>query len=160
VDAKKLSVYSIPQLGIFMPRWDGRIYLLPHAIILIRCLVWGIGHVCVFSTECWGSLLAARVIGVTCWHKRIMMTCELAEWPDNGDRKAVLGVCSWPTFACLRPRLGKLSCLAFRPCGPENIETVETDLVKLSKQRFYNDSSLFFNVKFFVFFFLLNHGLV
>ena len=26
--------------------------------------------------------------------KRMMLTCELAECPDNGDRKAVLGICS------------------------------------------------------------------
>jgi hypothetical protein len=26
--------------------------------------------------------------------KRMMLTCELAEYPDNGDRKAVLVICS------------------------------------------------------------------
>ena len=35
---------------------------------------------------------------------------------------------------------------AFRPCGTENMETVETDLEKLIKRRSYNDSSLSFNV--------------
>ena len=35
---------------------------------------------------------------------------------------------------------------AFKPCGTENIETVETDLEKLIKRRIYNDSSLSFNV--------------
>jgi hypothetical protein len=35
---------------------------------------------------------------------------------------------------------------AFRPCGTDNIETVETNLEKLIKRRNYNDSSLFLNV--------------
>ena len=35
---------------------------------------------------------------------------------------------------------------AFRPCGTQNMETVETDLEKLIKRRSYNDSSLSFNV--------------
>jgi hypothetical protein len=35
---------------------------------------------------------------------------------------------------------------AFRPCGTENIESVETHLEKLIKRRLYNDSSLSFNV--------------
>ena len=26
--------------------------------------------------------------------QRMMLTCELAECPDNGDRKAVLDICS------------------------------------------------------------------
>ena len=40
------------------------------------------------------------------------LTCEFAECPDFGDKKADLGICFWPTFACLCPRLDKLSCLA------------------------------------------------
>ena len=35
---------------------------------------------------------------------------------------------------------------AFRPCGTQNMETVETDLEKLIKRSIYNDSSLSFNV--------------
>ena len=35
---------------------------------------------------------------------------------------------------------------AFRPCGTEFMETVETDLEKLIKRRSYNDFSLSFNV--------------
>jgi hypothetical protein len=35
---------------------------------------------------------------------------------------------------------------AFRPCGTEFMETVETDLEKLIKRRSYNDSFLSFKV--------------
>jgi hypothetical protein len=35
---------------------------------------------------------------------------------------------------------------AFRPCGTENMDTVETDLEQLIKRRSYIDSSLSFNV--------------
>jgi hypothetical protein len=35
---------------------------------------------------------------------------------------------------------------AFKPCGTENIETVETNFEKLIKRRIYNDSSLSFIV--------------
>ena len=43
----------------------GRIHLLAYGMILIRYLIWGRGHVCVFSTECCRSMLAAKMIRVT-----------------------------------------------------------------------------------------------
>jgi hypothetical protein len=38
----------------------------------------------------------------------MILTCELAECPENGDRKIVVVICSWHYFACLYPRLDKL----------------------------------------------------
>ena len=105
-----LSVYGTLQPDILMPRRNGRIYLLTDGMILIRYLIWGRGHVCDFSSGCCRRVLTARVIGVIYWHKRIMLTCELAESPDNGGRRTVLDICSWTTFACLYSRLDQLPC--------------------------------------------------
>ena len=142
-----LSVYSILQLGILMPRWDGKFCLLVYGIILIRCLYGQEGMFVFFLQNVSGSCLLPEWF-VTCWHKRIMLTCELAECPDNGDRKAVLSVCSWPTFACLCPKLDKLSCLAsrFDALWDREHRYCRNWLGKLFKMRIYNDFSLSFNV--------------
>ena len=52
------------------------------------------------------------------------------------------------THLCLPiSQIGQAALLqAFRPCGTENMETVETDLENLIKKRSYDDSSLSFNV--------------
>ena len=52
------------------------------------------------------------------------------------------------THLCLPiSQIGQAALLqAFRPCGTENMETVETDLEKPIERKSYNDSSLSFNV--------------
>ena len=52
--------YRILQPGILIPRWNGRIHILAHGIILFRYLIWGREYVCVFSTECCRSMLASK----------------------------------------------------------------------------------------------------
>ena len=50
-----------------------RIHLLTHGMILNRKLIWGKGgSVSVFSTECYRSMLASRMIGVT--------GCPVSSW--------------------------------------------------------------------------------
>lgn len=62
-----LRVYGTLQPGMLLPRWNERIHILAHDMILFRYLIWGRGHVCVFSTECYRSMLAPTVIGEICW---------------------------------------------------------------------------------------------
>jgi hypothetical protein len=73
-----------------MLRLDERIHLLAYVMILIRYLIWGRVHVFVF-------FFFHRMLQVhaSCQNDSCdMLTLELAECPDNGDRKSVLGVCS------------------------------------------------------------------
>ena len=75
-----------------------------------------------------------------------MLTCELVESSDNGDREVLLDM--FLTHLCLpTSQIGKAALLqAFRPCVTENVETVGIDLENLMKRRSYNDSSFSFNV--------------
>jgi hypothetical protein len=84
-------------------------------MVLIRYLIWERQHVCLFV--CFSCrMLSKRASCQSDWWfmlmlgQSMMLTCELPECPDNSDRKAVLGLCSWPTFDCLYPRLDKLPC--------------------------------------------------
>lgn len=132
-----LNVYDTVQLGILIPRWNGRIHLLAYGIVPIRQVsIWGRGHVFgFFSSGCCRSMVAARAIGETCWH-----------WDNE---------CCWPWACwvpwqwwqgnCIRHLLLTHLCLpisqigqaalpqAFRPCGTENIETVETAFRKTNQ---------------------------
>ena len=48
--------------------WDKGIHLLAHGMILFRYLIWGKGgNISVFSTECYKSVLAPKMIHVTGW---------------------------------------------------------------------------------------------
>ena len=133
-----LSVYGILQPGILMPRWNGRIHLLVYGMILIRYLICGWGHIRVFffSAGCCRSMLAARVIGETCW-------CWDKEWcwPVSllSALTMVTGKLYWKyVLDPLLPisQIGQAALLqAFRPCGTENMETVKTDLENLIKKK-------------------------
>lgn len=114
-----LRVYGTLQPGMLLPRWNERIHILAHDMILFRYLIWGRGHVCVFfhrmlqehassHSDWWDMLMLGQ---------RTMLTCELAEFPDNEDRKAVLDISSWS-------QIGQAALLqTFRPCGTKNMET-------------------------------------
>jgi hypothetical protein len=127
-----LSVYGILQLGILIPRWDRKIYLLVYGVILIRYLIWEEGML-VFFCRCFRIILAARVIGVTCWPKVNADLCACWVpwwwWQESCIRYMFL------TNLCLSIfQITKVSFLqAFKHCGTENIEMVETDLEKLIK---------------------------
>lgn len=67
-----------------------------HGMILIKYLIWGRGHVCVFfrrmlqeHASCQSDWCDVLILG-----QRMMLNRELAECPDNGDRNAVLDICS------------------------------------------------------------------
>ena len=67
-----------------------------YGIIPIKYLIWGRGYGCVFfhmmlqeHASCQSDWCDMLVLG-----QRMMMTCELAECPDNGDSKAVFDICS------------------------------------------------------------------
>ena len=67
-------------------------------------------------------MLAARVIGVACWR---YADCGLAECPDNGNIRAILGICSWHTLIVKCPRLDKLPCFKLLDFVGQNMETVK-----------------------------------
>ena len=65
--------------------------------------------------------------------QRMMLTCELAEISENGDRKVVLGI--FLTHICVPISQHGQATLpqAFRLCEPEKMENVETNLEKVIK---------------------------
>jgi hypothetical protein len=90
-----LSVFGTLQLGILMPRWNGRIHLLAYGMIQTGinmgkreclCFFWRMLKECSSCQSNWCDML---MLG-----QRMIADCELAEWPDNDDRKAVLDICS------------------------------------------------------------------
>ena len=142
-----LSVYSILQLGILMLTWDGRIHLLAHGMILIRYSTSGREHVCVFFHR----MLQEHASCQSDW-------CDMQTQKDNADLWTCWVPWPWWMESCIgcmflnypflpMSHIRQAALLqAFRPCGTDNIETVETNLEKLIKRRSYNDSSLFLNV--------------
>ena len=62
--------------------WDEGIHLLAHGMILFRYLIWGKGgNISVFSTECYKSMLAPRMIPVTGWPVSSWVPWQW--WPES-----------------------------------------------------------------------------
>ena len=62
--------------------WDKGIHLLAHGMILFRYLIWGKGgNVSVFSTECYKSVLAPKMIHVTGWPVSSWVPWQW--WPES-----------------------------------------------------------------------------
>ena len=62
--------------------WDKGIHLLAHGMILFRYLIWGKGgNISVFSTECYKSMLAPRMIPVTGWPVSSWVPWQW--WPES-----------------------------------------------------------------------------
>jgi hypothetical protein len=76
------------------------------------------------------------------------LTCEFAECPDGGDKKAELGTCfDPPLLASVPDWTSKVPCFKlFNLMGNRTLKTMESDLERLVIRNSFNNFSLSFNV--------------